>query len=236
MLKATNFLCFWNSWVVATRVVAVGRSALLLLLLVLLEGALHFLQPTKAGTNKVGTLESRCQNFSLSPILFFFSSCWVKKKQKRCSAALAGVVVLSDIATTLRGPARCRTLQQHAARSSVLSAIAATLRRPARCCSNAGRTLQAAVRCRPMPQQRCELQRSRPSLQRYEELQCSTAARHRRSGGWALHVRLSSDVCLTFVPRISSRRSACVIADVIVLRPAYVPADVIVLASCVLHT
>ncbi len=54
MLKTTNFLCFWNSWVVATRVVAVGRSALLLLLLVLLEGALCFLQPTKLGQTKSG--------------------------------------------------------------------------------------------------------------------------------------------------------------------------------------
>jgi hypothetical protein len=41
------------------------------LLLVLLEGALRFLQLTKAGTNEVGTLENRCQNFSLFP--FFFS-------------------------------------------------------------------------------------------------------------------------------------------------------------------
>jgi hypothetical protein len=45
-----------------------------------------------------------------------------------------------------------------------LLAIAATLRRPVRCCSSAGRMLQVAVRCRPTPQQHCELQRSRPSL------------------------------------------------------------------------
>jgi hypothetical protein len=71
---------------------------------VLLEGALRFLQPTKAGTNEVGTLDNMCQNFSLSPILFFSSSCRVKtkkQKQERCSAALAEVVALSDIAATL---------------------------------------------------------------------------------------------------------------------------------------
>jgi len=121
---------------------------LLLLLLVLLEGALRFLQPTKARTNEVGTLESRCQNFSLSPILFLSSSCQVKKnkKQKRCSAALVGVVALSDITATFRGLARYRTSQQHAARSSALSAIAATPRGPARCWPS---------------QQRCDVQQRR---------------------------------------------------------------------------
>jgi hypothetical protein len=77
------------------------------------------------------------------------------------------------------------------------------LRGPARCSSSAARTLQVAVRCRLALQQRCELQCSRPSLQRCEELQCSVAARHRRSGGWALHVRFSSDVYRIFV-RLSS--------------------------------
>jgi hypothetical protein len=54
---------------------------------VLLEGALRFLQPTKARTNEVGTLENNCQNFSLSPILFLSSSCRVKKKSKNKNAA-----------------------------------------------------------------------------------------------------------------------------------------------------
>jgi hypothetical protein len=89
---------------------------------------------------------SKLLSFSHSFSLFKLSGKKKKKKQKRCSAALAGVVALSDIAATLRGPTRYRTSQQHAARSSALSAIAATLRGPARCCSNAGRTLQAAVR------------------------------------------------------------------------------------------
>jgi hypothetical protein len=93
---------------------------------------------------------------------------------------------LPAIAATLQGPTRCRS-------STALLAIAATLRGPARCCSSVARTLQVAARCRLAPQQRCELQHSRPSLQRCEELQCSTAARHRRSGGWALHVRRKSD-------------------------------------------
>ncbi len=56
-----------------------------------------------------------------------------KKKQKHCNAALAGVVALSNIAVTLRGPARCRTSQQHTARSNALPAIAATLRGPVHC-------------------------------------------------------------------------------------------------------
>jgi hypothetical protein len=144
MLKATDFLCFWNSWVVATHVVVAGRSALLLLLLMLLEGTLRFLQPTKSfaflTTNQSRDKRSRDTREQVSKllsfsILFLSSSCRVKKKkkQKHYSAALAGVVALSDIIVTLRGPVRCRTSQQHTARSSVLPAIAATLRGPA-CC------------------------------------------------------------------------------------------------------
>jgi len=85
--------------------------------------ALRFLQPTKVGTNEVGTLESRCQNFSFSPILFLSSSCWVKKKKNKCvvgrscsaighrSNALRPSTLLA-IATTLRGPARFWPSQQ----------------------------------------------------------------------------------------------------------------------------
>ncbi len=185
MLKATDFLCFWNSWVVATRVVAAGRRALLLLLLVLLEGALRFLQPTKSfaflTTNQSKDKQSRDTREQVSKllsfsILFLSLSCRVKnkkQKQKHCSAALAGVVVLSDIAATLRGPARCQTSQQHTARFSALSAIVATLRGPARCevqrvaghRSNVATfsallaiaaTLRRPARCWPS-QQRCDI-------------------------------------------------------------------------------
>jgi hypothetical protein len=67
-------------------------------------GNFVFLTTNQARTNEDRTLESKCQNFSLSPILFFSSSCRIKNKkikQKRCSAALARVV------------ARCRTSQQY---------------------------------------------------------------------------------------------------------------------------
>jgi hypothetical protein len=40
-------------------------------------GSFAFLTTNQAGTNEVGTLENRCQNFSLSPILFLSSSCRV---------------------------------------------------------------------------------------------------------------------------------------------------------------
>jgi len=90
---------------------------------------------------------------------------------------------LPDIAATRCEVQRTVGHRSNAAKSSALLAIAATLRRPTRCCSSVGRTLQAAVRCRPTPQQRCELQRSRPLLQRCKELQCTVAARHRRSSG-----------------------------------------------------
>jgi hypothetical protein len=90
---------------------------------------------------------------------------------------------LPDIAAT-RCEVQCAVdHRSNAARSNALLAIVATLRRPARCCSSVGRTLQATVRCRPTPQQRCELQCSQPSLQRCEELQCSVATRHCRSDG-----------------------------------------------------
>jgi hypothetical protein len=67
---------------------------------------------------------SKLLSFSHSFSLFKLSG--IKKKQKRCNATLAGVVALLDIAATLRGPARCRTSQQHNARSSALLAIAVT--------------------------------------------------------------------------------------------------------------
>jgi hypothetical protein len=79
---------------------------------------------------------SKLLSFSHSFSLFKLSG--KKKKNKNV------VVVLSDIAATLRGPMRCRTSQQHVARSNALSAIAATLQRP--------------VRCWPS-QQRCDIQR-----------------------------------------------------------------------------
>jgi hypothetical protein len=65
---------------------------------------------------------------------------------------------LPDIAATLQGPTRCRTLQQHAARSSALSAIAATLRGPMCCLPS---------------QQRCDVQRVAAAApkERYK-LQC----------------------------------------------------------------
>ncbi len=107
-------------------------------------------------------------------------------------------------------------------------AIAATLRRPARCCSSAGRTLQAAVRCRPTPQQRCELQRSRPSLQRCEELQCSAAA--------AAVELYTSDFHRTSVQLSSVELPSDVRPTSLLTSSSYVPADVIVLPSCVLHT
>jgi hypothetical protein len=152
---------------------------------VLLEGALRFLQPTKSfaflTTNQSKDKQSRDTREQVSKllsfsILFLSLSCRVKnkkQKQKHCSAALAGVVVLSDIAATLRGPARCQTSQQHTARFSALSAIVATLRGPARCevqrvaghRSNVATfsallaiaaTLRRPARCWPS-QQRCDI-------------------------------------------------------------------------------
>jgi hypothetical protein len=118
------------------------KDALLLLLLVLLEGALRFLQPTKAGTNEVGTIESRCQNFSLSPILFLSSSCRVKKKKNRNCSAIGHhsnaprPSALPDIVVTCCEVQRAAGHRSNVARSSALLAIAATLRRPApqECC------------------------------------------------------------------------------------------------------
>jgi hypothetical protein len=58
-------------------------------------GSFAFLTTNQARTNEVGTLESKCQNFFLSPILFLQVVGCKKKnktKQKRCSATLAGVV------------------------------------------------------------------------------------------------------------------------------------------------
>jgi hypothetical protein len=82
---------------------------------VLLEGALRFLQPTKARTNEVGTLKSKCQNFSLSPILFLSSSCQVKKKKKKKTLQRnvgRSYSAVGHRSNTLRGPARCRPSQQ----------------------------------------------------------------------------------------------------------------------------
>jgi hypothetical protein len=57
--------CYW--W--KERVTTVATSVV--------EGSFAFLTTNQAGTNEVGTLESRCQNFSLFPILFLSSSCRV---------------------------------------------------------------------------------------------------------------------------------------------------------------
>jgi hypothetical protein len=46
-------------------------------------GNFAFLTTNQAATNEVGTLENKCQNFSLSPILFLSSSCWVKKTKTK---------------------------------------------------------------------------------------------------------------------------------------------------------
>jgi hypothetical protein len=104
-------------------------------------GSFTFLTTNQAGTNEVGTPESRCQNFFLSPILFLSSSCWVKKKKKKPKTLQRNVgrsySALLDITATLRGPMRCRS-------NVALLAIAATLRGPARCWPS---------------QQRCEVQR-----------------------------------------------------------------------------
>jgi hypothetical protein len=85
---------------------------------------------------------------------------------------------LPEIATTCCEVQRAAGYRSNATRSTTLLAIAAALQRPARCCNSATRTLQAVVRCWPTPQER-----SWPSLQCCEELQCSATARHRRSGG-----------------------------------------------------
>ncbi len=146
---------------------------------------------------------------------------------------------LPDIAATRCEVQRAVSHRNNAARSSALLAIAATLRHPARCCNSAGRTLQAAVHCQPTSQQRCELQRSRPSLQRCEELQCSAAARHRRSGNWALHVRRPSNFRPSnFRPsnfRPSNFRPTSGPASLLT-SSSCVPAGVIVLPSCIMHT
>ncbi len=225
---------------------------------------MRFLQPTKARTNEVGTLESRCQNFSLSPILFLSSSCRVKNKktkQKRCSAALAGVVVLSDIAATLRGPACCRTSQQHAARSSALSAIAATSRGPARCWPSQQRCDVQRVAA-AAPEERCKLQcvdgQRRNNVASCNALghRCSVArscsvalppaiaaaaaelymSDFRRTSIQLSSIQLPSDFRPsnfrpTSGPASLLTSSSCVPADVIVLRPAYVIADV---TACVI--
>jgi hypothetical protein len=96
--------------------------------------------------------------------------------------------------------------------------------------------LQAAVRCRPTPQQCCELQRSRPSLQHCEELQCSAAARHRRSDSCALLVRLSSDVRRTSVQLSSVQLPSDVRPASLLTSSSCVPVDVIVRSSYVMHT
>jgi hypothetical protein len=151
---------------------------------------------------------------------------------------------LLAIAATLRRPARCWPSQQrcdvqriaghrsNVTTSSALLAIAATLRHLARCCNSAARTLQAVVRCRPTSQQRYELQRSRPSLQRCEEASLPAIAAaaaelytfdfRRTSVGFSsyfcrtsvqlpsdirwIFVRLSSDVRPIFVGRPSNFR------------------------------
>jgi hypothetical protein len=168
---------------------------------------------------------SKLLSFSHSVFLFKLSGKKKKKTLQRnvghsCSAVkhrsnTPRRSVLLDIAATRCDVQRATGHCSNATRSSALLAIAAALlaiaaalQRPAHCCNNATRTLQAAVRCRPAPQQccklqhswptpqqRCELQhswpapqqryklqRSRPSLQRCEELQCSAAVRHRCSG------------------------------------------------------
>jgi hypothetical protein len=79
-------------------------------------GSFTFLRTNQVGTNEVGTLESGCKNFSLSPILFLFSSLsGVKKKKKKTKTLQRSVgrscKALLDIVAPLRGPARCRPSQ-----------------------------------------------------------------------------------------------------------------------------
>jgi hypothetical protein len=151
---------------------------------------------------------------------------------------LAGVVALSDIAATLRGPARCRTSQQHAARSSALSAITTTPRGPARCRpSQQRREVQRVVAT--VPEERYKLQCV--AGQRRNNAASCNAPGHRCSVArscsvapppaiaatmaeiYTSDVGLSSDLCRTSVQlssvELPSDVRPCVIADVIILRP-----------------
>ncbi len=101
-----------------------------------------------------------------------------------------GCNALSAIIATLRGPARCRPLQQRCEVQSIATSPRVAPALPA----SATTTLWAVA----LPAIAATL--------RYEELQCNVTARHCRSGGWALHVRCKSDLCRTSVRLLSDVR------------------------------
>ncbi len=266
MLKATDFLCFWNSWVVATRVVVAGRSALLLLLLALLEGALRFLQPTKSfaflTTNQSRDKRSRDTRKQVSKllsfsILFLSSSCRVKKKTKTlqrsvgrsCSAVghrsnTPRPSALPDIAATHREVQRAAGHRSNVVTSS---ALLQQRRKNAASCNALGHRCSVARKRRRPPSPQRRLTSTRPTFVGHP-LDFRPTFVRRLSNFRRTSVGFSSDfhrtsVPLSFVELPSDVRPTLLPTSLStsLLTSSYcrftcVIVDVIVLSSCILPT